>query len=231
MYNYAPNSSAPKSLYAVTYDLPTDTWTYRAGVGIDIECCLRSAAAAATNGKIYLLGSSWTSGPVTLEYDPSADAWRTRATIPLAPFGVQWGLSWVGATNGKLYALGGIDATYAGQPRNQIYDQVTNAWPSGAPIPFANLATSAAAAADGKINLVGGPWTNNNGIGNNDWAETYDPASDAWDYPPPVLSGGESPLVVANGLALYVLGGDLNVGPSPWGEEATIPAANRSAPH
>jgi N-acetylneuraminic acid mutarotase len=105
------------------YDPATDTWTMRAAMPTARDAL---GVAAATNGKIYAVGgTSWTTGgPVchatVEEYDPSADTWTTRASMPYCREypGV------VGTSNGKLYVVGGMTGNWTSSPsyRNTVFE-------------------------------------------------------------------------------------------------------------
>jgi len=88
------------------YDPATDTWTQKA----DMPTARHSLSTAVVNGKIYAIGGM-SGGPrleilnslsTVEEYDPAADKWTKKVSMPTA----RGGLS-TSAVNGRIYAIGG----------------------------------------------------------------------------------------------------------------------------
>jgi N-acetylneuraminic acid mutarotase len=100
------------------YDPATDTWTTRASMPTARDAL---GVAAATNGKIYAVGGTGVSGGAPVchraveEYDPATDTWTTRARLPYCR---EYPAA-VGASNGKLYVIGGETGRWSGSPRYQ----------------------------------------------------------------------------------------------------------------
>lgn len=72
-------------------------------------------------------------------YDPVANTWTTRATMPTPRRGLA-----VTVVNGKIYAIGG----WGGWPELaiiEVYDPVTNTWSTTVPVSAATIATNTAA--------------------------------------------------------------------------------------
>ncbi len=105
------------------YDPATDTWTTRVSMPTARDAL---GVAAATNGKIYAVGGTgWPGGgPVCYgtveEYDPATDTWTTRASLPYC----REYPGAVGASNGKLYVIGGVTGRWSGSPsyRNTVFE-------------------------------------------------------------------------------------------------------------
>ncbi|MDB5648581.1 MAG: hypothetical protein JWL62_101, partial [Hyphomicrobiales bacterium] len=120
--------------YHLEYDPNIDKWRPRGAVPRSLD----HMGAAVLNGKIYLVGGfiggvTHNDGQnVAMEYDPVLDSWRL-----LAPMKAGRGSVGLAALNGKLYAIGGRDATGATVPTNEVYDPATNRWNSLAPLPRA----------------------------------------------------------------------------------------------
>jgi hypothetical protein len=152
IYDIVLDASYDNSIHALAYDPTTDSWTLRPGSISSPGCCVPMAVASATNGKIYAVDIDGSS-PMTFEYDPSSDIWTTRAPIP-APAGY-FGFGWVGATNGKLYAIGGSSSANTGLATLLIYDPSTDTWSTGASLPTGVYLPSVAATSDGKIYVFG----------------------------------------------------------------------------
>src|SRR5207244_11501244 len=97
--------------YNVTriYDVATSIWSTGANMP-DVRSFMASGYNSA-NGKIYLVsgyntGDVTSAQPNTWEYDPVADTFTERASIPHAVGGTASGI-----INGHLYVDGGRDAT------------------------------------------------------------------------------------------------------------------------
>jgi hypothetical protein len=107
--------------------------------------------AAASNGKIYAIG-----GATVEEYDPVADTWTTKASMPIARDypGV------AAASNGKIYAIGGVGQS-GGLATVEEYDPTTDTWTTKANMPTARYFLGIAAARNGNIYAIGGD--NNSG--------------------------------------------------------------------
>jgi N-acetylneuraminic acid mutarotase len=105
------------------YNPMTDTWTTLANMPTARDAL---GVAAATNGKIYAVGGTgWPSGaPVCYgtveEYDPAIDTWTTRASLPHC----REYPGAVGASNGKLYVIGGVTGRWSQSPsyRNTVFE-------------------------------------------------------------------------------------------------------------
>jgi len=79
------------------------------------------SAAATVNGKIYVVGGQVADvmQPTTLEYDPVADTWATKAAIPSPRHRLG-----AAVVNGIVYAVGGGGNGSA----IEAYDPSTNTW-------------------------------------------------------------------------------------------------------
>ena len=143
-------------------------------------------AAAAVDGKIYVLGGSASGNDAqTLneEYTPATDRWRVRAPMPS-------GLSHVGAAgmNGKIYVVGGFTRNVHMDARDVAfeYDPATNSWKSAAPLPTPRSST-AVTFYKGLILVAGGECNNGKTFVEN---EAYDPKTDRWQSLAPMMPTG-----------------------------------------
>jgi len=214
------------------YDPATDTWTSKAPINDPTPAARWGAAAAAVNGKLYVIGGS-NSGFSTLydtvyEYDPSTDTWAVMASMSV---GRAW-LAVVTANDGtgdKIYAIGGYinAATFEVTTSVEKFDPPPSGGPTGTWTTVAILNVRrgefAAAVVNGKIYAVGGI----------DWrapspylidsVEEYDPTNDAggWTGVTALSSKRQGVAAVGwNGL-LYVTGGDDDVS---YSGETTVEA-------
>ncbi|MCR9143970.1 MAG: DUF6519 domain-containing protein [bacterium] len=88
-----------------------------------------SARAVAYNGKIYLAGLR-APASVMQQYDPVARTWKR---LTPAPVGRENAV--MGASDGRIYLLGGGTAGGVDTVANDIYDIATDTWSVGSPIP------------------------------------------------------------------------------------------------
>jgi hypothetical protein len=137
---------------------------------------------AVVNGKIYAMGGDngniIGNGPgqhghtysvldSNEEYDPVADLWIVKASMPTARafFGVA-------VYENKIYCIGG---EFASTGLNEVYDPATDTWETKAPMPV-QASGIQANTVGGKIYVIGG------GVN-----YAYDPVTDSWvsKTPPP----------------------------------------------
>ncbi|HWX23147.1 MAG TPA: kelch repeat-containing protein [Candidatus Binatia bacterium] len=184
-------------------------WSTRAPVPV----ARAGSAAGVINGKLYVVGGTgsgaiYQSPPyhrlTDLEvYDPLADAWNTKAPIPIGIDGAT-----AGVINGKLYVAGGQTGwELAGPPGNlanlQVYNPLTDTWTNLSPMPFGSSATCGGVI-NGKLYVAGGTTTDNLGMVNT--LRVYDPATDTWSTKTPMPEAHEwAGAGVLNGI-LYVVG-------------------------
>jgi N-acetylneuraminic acid mutarotase len=143
------------ALGTFAYDPTTNTWASRTP---DVIARYDLQAVAAPNGLIYVIGGSASpgnAGPSALAtveaYDPVADNWQTRASMPVAELTAAATLG----TDGRIYVIGGVGM--AGTLNVvQVYDPSTDAWTVGANLPTARQSLGATTGPDGKIYAIGG---------------------------------------------------------------------------
>ena len=200
-----PPGRIPVSLVQV-YDVGANRWEY----GPPLPVPMHHAMAAATGGKLYVIGGEFegagTGRPevyldTVYELDPQAGTWTLKAPMPT-------GRSAGGAAvvDGKIYVAGGRP------PRGNdfaVYDPAADAWQVLPELPTQRNHL-AVAAIDGKVYVAGGRF----GAGFNSertaGLEIYDPATGAWieGAPLPLARGGVAG-VAADGC-LFVIGGEGN---------------------
>jgi N-acetylneuraminic acid mutarotase len=126
------------------------------------------------NSKIYVIGGTtqaiyaWTPIATNEEYDPSTNAWATKANMPNARAGAG-----AAAVNNKIYVIGGGTPGTVGI--NQEYDPATNTWATKAGMPAGARIGLAAAAVNNKIYAIGGALSSF--LTTN---EEYDPVTNGW---------------------------------------------------
>ncbi len=170
-------------------------------------------AAAALNGKLYVLGGYVSEGgypyqilPTVEAYDPTTDTWTNKASMTRARFAH-------GAVtlNGTIYAIGGNStADGAALASVEQYDPVSDTWTNKADLPTPRV-SFAAAVVNGNIYVVGGV------IGNTAVAGVYiyNSTSDTWSI------GANIPTPRATLAAVVVNGQILAMGGSIPGAGGT----------
>jgi len=132
----------------------------------------------------------------------SSGSWHTAARMPTR----RWGMG-AGVIDGKLYVVGGIDASGNILGTLEAYDPATDRWEALPPMPTPRYWLSAGVV-NGKLYAIGG--TNDQG----DLAtlEVYDPRTRQWAPRAPGRSRHRFPAAVGIGALLFVDGdGDHNV--------------------
>ncbi len=157
--------------YTEEYDPAANAWTSRASLPTPQ---FFSGVVAANNGKVYAIGgytetlTTDASLGTVEEYDPATNTWTSRASMPTPRFN----LGVAAASNGKIYAIGGVVVYYGSYHTVGVveeYDPATNTWTSRASLPTPQSGLAAVAASNGKIYAISEGAT-----------EEYDPATDTW---------------------------------------------------
>src|SRR2546427_6972073 len=184
------------------YDPATDTWHERA----PLPSGLHHAGIGVVNDRLYVIGgfelslfSIWSPVTSLYEYDPVADRWMARKSMPTPR-----GALAVAALAGKLHAVGGYNRD-GNTSAHEVYDPATDSWTVRAPMPTARD-HHAAAPLNGRFYAIGGRLNRQYGQ-NLGVTEEYDPATDRWtrkaDLPTP--RSGITAAVVKD--RIYVFGG------------------------
>lgn len=161
---------------------------------------LNAPAAAAVNGRIYLIGGfeTTTNVPTTHVhvYDPATRRWSAAAPLP-APRGGHAAV----VHNGRIHVLGG------GNDRSTldlhtVYDPATNRWTERAPL-SRSKGSPAAVVFNGRVWSMGGR------SGRSDFGdvEIYDDAADRWRAGPPIDPRGTAGAVTFVN-AIWLIGGE-----------------------
>jgi len=205
------------------YDTAADTWTQKA----PMPGPRQGLSSDVIGGKIYVAGgysggafTNYTpSLPVTV-FDPAADAWTTKAPMPLGR-----GYGAAGAVNGILYYAGGSATGFGGAPHADVmaYDPAADSWTMRAPLP-APLLYAGGAAYGGRFYVVGGSTVTAASVFTSaTWV--YDPSANAWSAGPALNDARYFPMTAAGGGTLFV-SGSTNGTYSTSFEYATIKGAS-----
>ena len=164
-------------------------------------------AATGPDGRIYAVGGI--TGPAAADavgiveaYDPIADAWSTRQSLPTP----RYGLTLVAHPNGRLYAIGGYSGLNAVSTVDE-YDPATDSWRSRASGSVVR-GFVVAAVSNGLIYVIGVGSTPSANL------EVYDPAADVWTTKAPMPTGRVGVGVAASNGRLYAFGGRAQTGPN-----------------
>jgi Kelch motif len=165
------------------------------------------AAAVGRDSRIYALGGATSpraQGPVaTVEaYSGSTGQWEEVASMPTA----RAGLAAVRGADGRIYAIGGRDATGRSLRTLEIYDAETDTWTRGPDMEIPRVFLAAAADAAGRIYAFGGSPR----IFATRTVEVYEPESDRWirGVPLPLPRIFHAATTGLNG-EVYVLAGEV----------------------
>ena len=192
------------------YDPATDVWTNKTSMPTP----RKSFGIAAFKEKIYVIGglncTDRNNDVITglnEVYDPKTDTWQTKAPMPTIRYGIS-----ANVVNGKIYLIGGKNASGWIDGVNEVYDPETNSWTTKASMPTP-VYYYASTVVDNKIYIIGG----SNGAVTADLTQIYDPESDTWSNGAPI----PNPVICACAVAtsgiwaqkrIYVFGADPNYG-------------------
>ena len=219
-------SSAPAAWVPIDnaweYDPATDSWKALA----PMPTKRGSPVAVVAGDKIYVIGGATLpsgsketavhparphiSVATVEEYDPAANAWRARTSMPTPR-----NHATAGAVNGKIYVIGGRTGTAfisSGSSNIDVveeYDPISDTWGSArARMPSARSAM-ASGVYEGRIYVTGGEGQDAQRMYTFRALEAYDPAGNTWTVLPsmPVSRHGLAGAVVGN--RLHMVSGDV----------------------
>lgn len=157
-------------------------------------------AAAALNGKIYVMGGfdfpNFDVSTLMLEYDPLSDSWTTKAPMPSGRLQLT-----AAAVNNKIYAIGGDNNSHIAIVEE--YDPLTDSWTTKSSMPTARRDPSSAVA-NGKIYVMGGL---DDSFNVSAAMEEYDPNTDSWTTKAPMLTPRRLLAAATVNGKIYAIGG------------------------
>jgi N-acetylneuraminic acid mutarotase len=166
--------------------------------------------------RIYAVGGfvgafpGWSGTSDLWEYDPAANQWQRRASMP-EPRGGHAAV----AVNGRIYVVGGVrdhaDPEHSAKTV-LIYDPATDSWTTGAPM-LVGREHLAAAAIGNRVYVVGGRETTNQSqfgstTTNFSTLEAYDVTTNTWQQLSPMPTARGGLFAEAWQGRLYVFGGE-----------------------
>ena len=165
------------------------------------------AAAAALDGRVYVLGgqrtdSGVTPGPATAAvevYDPVANTWTEAPPMPTARMGLV-----AAVVNGRLYAIGGRTDGYSTSAVGTVeeFDPATQVWRSRAQMPTARY-FAAGALLNGRVYVIGGEAATDL-LGA---MQSYDASTDSWTAAASLPAARSQLAAVGVAGRLYAVGG------------------------
>jgi N-acetylneuraminic acid mutarotase len=185
------------------YDPATGTWSAKQDMGTSLGA---PTFAFVIGTKIYTV--SWGTDVKIRVYDPAADTWELKAATA-------HGRDVFAACllGGKIYVVGGAEATGYGTQLDTIYatvecfDPSTETWSSAPPLSSARWELEAAAC-NGKIYAMGGETQRAGGaFPGVPTVEVYDPASNKWSSGDAMPTKRREHCSVVVGGNVYVFGG------------------------
>lgn len=180
------------------FDPATDMWERRA----DPSDGSFEGAAAAWNGKIYKAYNGGFTRTVEA-YDPATDTWANETSYPdpLRRRGVAMVVA-----GGKMYLIGGTDASLDAIPTVDEYDFNSKTWRTRAAMPTARGFTVAAVYQDRFIYVAGGL-----DDANSNYAlralEVFDTVANSWTHLPPMSTARFGAMGGFISGRFYVVGG------------------------
>jgi len=184
------------------YDVEARTWAAKA----PLPRALHHANVAAAGGKVYvagaLAGASFAAAGDVFEYDPAADRWTQKASMPA---GTERGASGVAVLGGLIYAAGGFRGGSVAD--FSAYDPARDAWETLPALPAARDHLIAAAAG-GVFLAIGG----RKGGALDGRVDAWDPAARSWSPRAAMRTARAGIAGAAAGTRVAVFGGEGNAG-------------------
>ena len=213
-------------------------WTTR----VALPSARRRSAVAAANGLLYAIGglnSASTALKSVVAFNPSTNAWSTKASMPAA----RQGFNAAAAIGSTIYVAGGKDAAGALKRTLYAYNSSTNTWSAKANMPVAS-GCGGSAVISGKLYIFSGCTRSSTGAQiAARLLHRYDPSTNLWTtlHPAPVVHTDPAIGVISgklyvvggnNGTAMGVAIGRLDAydpATNTWSTKATIPTPRIAA--
>jgi N-acetylneuraminic acid mutarotase len=181
------------------YDPASDTWT----AARPLPEPMHHLNAAVVGGRIWiaggLRGAAFTAAGVVWSYDPQANEWSTKSSMPA---GTERGASFTATVGDHVYVGGGLrDGSVADFSR---YDTKSDVWESLPALPAARD-HGAGASANGLFYAFAG----RNGA-HTSRVDVFDPVTSSWSSRAPVPTSRAGFALAIHGGRAYLFGGEGN---------------------
>lgn len=219
---------------AVRFTTVLGSWAARAA----LPSARRRSAVAAANGLLYAIGGLNSAGTAlrsVVAFNPSTNAWSTKASIPAARQGFN-AAARIGST---IYVAGGKDAAGALTRTLYAYNSSSNTWSAKATMPVAS-ACGGSAVISGKLYVFSGCTRSSTGAQiAARLLHRYDPSTNLWTTLRSAPVVHTDPAIGVISGKLYVVGGNDGAAASvaigrldvydpatnTWSTRATMPTA------
>jgi probable HAF family extracellular repeat protein len=196
------NTTASSSDHAVRWTLAVIPWIGRAA----LPSARRSLAIGVVNGLLYAIGGTNIDDAaltIVQAYNPSTNAWTTRAPLP-AP---RQNTNGAAAINGVIYVPGGQNAAGVLTRTLYAYNASSNTWSAKASMPMAT-GCGGSAVIGAKLYVFGGcKKSSTGGLVRTAVLHRYDPSTNLWTTLSAPAVAHSQPVVGVIGGKLYVAGG------------------------
>jgi N-acetylneuraminic acid mutarotase len=187
------------TMYA--YNAATNSWSTKASLPVAGGC----GGSGAINGIVFVLigcdsltSQSTGAKRILLRYDPTANAWSTKAPAP-----TPHQFPAVAVVGGKLYVVGGKNGAGAATTTVHVYTPSSNSWATKAALPSARYRATAQAVA-GKLYVVGG---NDAANAYTSTVYVYDPSTNTWSSTATMPTGRANLGSASVNNVLFAVGG------------------------
>jgi N-acetylneuraminic acid mutarotase len=159
------------STHTYAYNLSTNKWTQVA----DLPAGVAAAGSAVAGGRLYVIGGCTTSqctpdSKAVYSYDPGNDSWNTEPDYPAPVAFIA-----CGGVLAKVVCAGGVSS--ASLTSTYAYTPGASGWTQESNLPV-DAWGAASAAANGKLEIMGGAIDNGSAVTNQGFA--YDPNANTW---------------------------------------------------
>ena len=137
-------------------------------------------------------------GLTVLASTGATPAWRTRAPMPTARYGLA-----AATVDGLIYAIGGTASTITFFGTVEVYNPSTDTWSTKTPMTTPRYGL-VSAVVEGKIYAIGG----SDALGATATVEAYDAQTDTWQAKAPLLGPRAHHAAAAVNGRIYVVGGE-----------------------
>jgi N-acetylneuraminic acid mutarotase len=169
-----------------------------------------AVACAVVEGKVYVIGGIIKKGEITSvveEYDPSADKWISRASMPTPRC-----MASAVTINKKIYVLGGRNESGI-TDAVEVYDPARDSWKKVTVMPQARW-NHMVAELQGKLYVIGGIVGTGDSRRSIDKVQIYDPTTNSWKSGQSMPTSRQGAAIAVTQEKIYIIGGRRGAGRS-----------------